>query len=144
MAPFYLWAMYSRNVPRTDSFDIYVLKYNNGQVYNAPHTWKDHKRMMFFYTITHYITTQENGGIEHDYVKMREFANKIGLYSLPLEKIYIGQRELNAYPAWLQRYMQSNIQTRIDSIEVYRNWVKFKQDGRVYLKGEELIFKHPK
>ncbi len=140
ITPFYVWSMYSAKTLETDTFPIYALEYNKGTEFNEPHTWKDHKRMMFFYTIDYYTGIKDNQ-VEADAVKMSNGFKKIHLDPASLNHIYNSPQQIREYPFWLKQYMQSNMGIKMDSISVYRKWLKYSDSGKVYPVKSELLFK---
>lgn len=140
ITPFYVWSMYSAPAPQSDTFPVFTLQYNNGQVFNEPHTWRDHTRMMFFYPIDYYTNMMDHAG-EPDALKMKKGFEKIHLDPASLSKIYNTPEQIKAYPYWLKQYMQANTGIKMDSISVYRKWVRYSESGRVYPVKSELLFK---
>lgn len=141
ITPFFTWSMYSVPMAQADTFPIYTLEYNNGQIYKAPHTWKDHNRMMFFYTIDHYKSIVDNGGKEQDEVKMAHTFEKVHADTTVLSKLYTTPSQLDEYPKWLKRYMQANTGIKMDSIKVYRKWIQFNSEGHAQEMSSDLLFK---
>jgi hypothetical protein len=141
ITPFFVWAMYAGKSAEVDTFPVFVLQYNDGKVFHAPHTWKDHKRMMFFYTIDHYTLLRDNDYTDPDMQKAGSIMGKAGMSGMPLGELYTDRAAMQQYPAWLMRYMQANLGEHIDSISVYRKWMRYGKDGRVTTARSELLFK---
>jgi hypothetical protein len=141
ITPFFTWSMYSAATPYTDTFEVYTLEYNNGQVYNEPHTWKDYKRMMFYYTIDQYEGIRDNGGVEADKIKAEKIMSRLHITAFPVDRLYNSAADIANYPGWLRRYMQANTGIKMDSIKVYRKQVRFDNKGHVYPVKSELVLK---
>lgn len=138
ITPFYVWSMYSAKSPQTDTFAIYTMKYN-GKEYSAPHTWKDHKRMMFFYPIEYYTSIIDNKG-EADAGKMVNGFQKIHLDPAFTNRIYNTPAQLNGYPIWLKRYLEANEGIKVDSLQVSRQWLMYDNDSKVHSVKSDLLF----
>lgn len=139
MTPIFVWSMYAGRSPVTDTFATFELQYNDHKVFHAPHTWKDHKRMMFFYSADQYAILHDNGMKDPDEEKVRRIAGKAHIPPPPLHKLFPTRHDMDNYPAWLKRYMQANLGEKIDSLKVYRNWMSYDKDGRVLLRRRELL-----
>ncbi len=142
ITPFFVWSMYASPARVTDTFPVYVLEYNDGKTFLAPHTWKDHKRMMFFYTIDQYCVLKDNGNKDPDEEHASHILARLHINNPTfLPSLYPSATDMQAYPAWLKRYMQANMGEHIDSIKVYRKWVQFGNDGKVNVHRNELLFR---
>jgi hypothetical protein len=133
--------MYSAKSPETDTSIIYTLEYNDSKIFLAPHTWKDHQRMMFFYTIDYYAYLIDNGNVERNIQRTVGVLNKLHVPQSVITRLPDAASAVANYPAWLKRYMQSNMRQPLDSIKVYRRWLKYNNDGSVHEVKNQLLFK---
>lgn len=131
--PLFVWSMYSRPAAEAEEFSFYELQYNKDQVYYAPHTWKDHKRMMFFYTAEYLDIMLQNNNCDPNSKKATY------ILKLPTQHLYVNSADVANYAHWLQTYMEDNISQHIDSLKVYKKTLRYSPSGAPILVKSQLL-----
>jgi hypothetical protein len=127
--PFYIWAMYSVPVHKDTAYTIPEL-YADGKVIDNPHAFRDFHRMMFYYSVRHYMLLKD-GSYNPKYTS---FQNKPEL----LNKVRPAREQINDYTRWLKAYYNSQGRN-YDSIKIYETTIKYLPDGHVIKTGQKLL-----
>lgn len=141
VTPFFVWGMFSQQEKVKESYDIFEIKVD-GEVYDYANIGTDFRR--------HYTKTPL-----HYYYKMSKlaedptrhfFKSKTGAYypdiATFLEPITNDQSEFDAYPAWLDRYLEEVIDRPIQTLEVSVLTVQYQPDTSVKVITKKPLFKH--
>lgn len=129
ITPVYVWSMYGAREPQRNTFETYVLKYNN-DTFNLP-LWRDHQKMFFTYTIPRYDEYIHNHYEDPFEVKSRKHLLPLHLSDTFFHRIYNTNNEIKEYPLWLKNYLQGNLGIKIDSIAVDKYWLHYDKTGHV-------------
>lgn len=130
LPPVFLSMMYSVPIQNNDTQYVYDFRYNDDMQWNAHSYIEHHKRIMFYYTIDFYNQSISSEEIQAaDGIKFKEKARNYPALTQYAEKVYAQKTDIESYPQWLKKYMESIIKDSINSYVVTRNMVAWSGDS---------------
>lgn len=141
VTPFFVWGMFSMPDRPDETYEIFEIKID-GEVYDYANTGIDFQR---HYTKTPLVYYHEMSKLGEDptryffKTKTGEYYPSIAPYLTPITN---DATEYDAYPAWLDRYLEATIGRNIDQLEVNVLTVQYQVDGTVKWLQTKPLLRH--
>lgn len=140
--PFFNWSLYSMPQAAQDIYSFYELRYNGDKKVVFSHTWKQPQQLFYLNTLNHYTSMRlhENNDPLKDYIDNWNSAHPIVKDMFPGLKFYPDAVEMKKFPAWYAKKIHQLTGDVVDSMNVYRIQVRYKEDGSVEKISSEFLF----
>lgn len=138
--PFFIWDMYSKEIPSQPYYSFLEIKYNDTSVINFRHTWNEPAKTMLYDPLKTYFSIKANHSISPEETYFREhWLKKHPAFANSLDGLYITRAELDEFPFWLKRYLSGKMGTPVGNISVIARKLQFGNDGDLKLIGSDTI-----
>lgn len=140
ISPFKVYGMYGIKEKNVDTLNMYVLQYNEGNIYDPNSIIEYHNKLLFLFTAEHYDNYVKEGGDPwKEKSKLR--LQKIGIQNAGfLDKIFMDKSDIDKYPDWLKKYESTNIDEEVNNINLYKLKVAYTENHRLKTIDSTLIF----
>jgi len=143
LTPFYFWGMYTMPATASETYPVFHIRCNEGKVIARAHTYRDLGRMMWIYTLPKYEAYLSTGDtLPVQTVSARLFSSLLS--GLPhSQPIQVTHAQVQAYPAWLRRYLEQETGLPVYRLNVQQLSLKYGTDGRPYAVDSQILIQYP-
>jgi hypothetical protein len=142
--PFFVWDMYSRKIPETDAYPYYEIRYNDNRLINLRHTWNEPEKTFLYGPINLYIADKNDPGSDnfHQYLN-NTWRRKHPGFAWLTGNLTLTRAELDAFPAWLKKYVSTVTGQHVDSLVVLKKMMHFDALGEPVVRSSDTVLHIP-
>ena len=145
--PFFVWRMYSSQLPETRRYAIQEIWYNRTKLFLVPNTWQEPRKLMVFDPLQLYTHTQieQKGNYSFSNYLVDDWGQRHSAFQSVLPRLFIQPDEWNRFPDWFLSYLSKQVGEKVSEVHVLRKQVEYQVDGTLKLISTDTVLsiQHP-
>ena len=140
--PFFVWRMYSSQLPETNRYTIQEIWYNRTKLFLVPNTWQEPRKLMVFDPLSYYLYTQvdQKGDYAFRNYLMEDWGQRHPTFQPVLPKLYIQPDDWKRFPGWFIAYLSKQEGEEVTEVHILRKQVEYQPDGTLQLIHTDSVF----
>ncbi|HTQ63292.1 MAG TPA: hypothetical protein VMI12_00765 [Puia sp.] len=131
-SPFFLWKLYSERYYPKEEYNIYEIRFNDGDLLDLKHTWNSPQHEFLTGPLDYYLSVKAKNGMDpwQNYLE-NYWAVKHQAFKSIVHGLYNHASQFEAFPQWYRKYLSQIEKKDIKNIYVLNKKIRFENDGTV-------------